>query len=441
MYNNDYNRENEKEEESLIKDMAKKAISKKIQTVLPSKYIFIFIGVGAFFVLLFLITIISSISILFFFNDGSGSGGRTGSNLSYIGINSEDNYWWPIGGAEVEILDEEEYATGNPTAVTITSEYGSRTYIDEKGNERSDYHYGIDIGSSGGVDYVIAVVKGIVYAVGTGCPDNEGSDSKCNDGMGNYVTIKHYNGNYTRYAHLSPGSITVNVGDNVNQGQIIGKMGNSGSSTGKHLDFKIFIGDFTTAENPLNYISADNPRPVTVSSGSSTIIGEDSLLLAMLHSWEGTGPTDGDYYVVYDDGTGVLTVGHGVTLKWNKSRFEARNVDFSSLSKGSKIEKSIVDDIELELLEEKRNSVLELLSKNNIILKDYQVDALVSRMYNIGNVGGFPDKYNQYGNTQALYDNYMKDPVTAGGQVLSGLVRRRDAEWNLFHNGVYTFNS
>ena len=32
MYNDDYDRENEKEEESLIKDMAKKAISKKIKT-------------------------------------------------------------------------------------------------------------------------------------------------------------------------------------------------------------------------------------------------------------------------------------------------------------------------------------------------------------------------------------------------------------------------
>lgn len=435
MYNDDYDRENEKEEESLIKDMAKKAISKKIKTTSSFNFVILFVVIGIVLLLL-LITILSSLSIMFFFNDDDGYGNGGGSNLSFISINSEDNYWWPIGGAEVEILDGKEYATSNPTSIVVTSEFSNRIL-----NGNNEYHSGMDIGSSGReTDYIIAVSKGVVEYVNNSCDNNGNLNNFCGSGFGNYVKIKHSGGVYTIYAHLLPDSIKVSVGDVVNQGQILAEMGNSGRSTGKHLHFQVTVSN--VAENPRNYVFSDNPRPVTVSSSNSTTVGEQTtLLLAMLQSWEGTGPTEGDYYIVYDDGTGVLTVGHGVTLKWNEDRFLARNVDFSSLGKGSKIEKSIVDDIELEIVNEKKASVLNLLSSNNITLEDYQVDALVSRMYNIGNVGGFPEKYIEYGNTYALYDNYMKDPTTADGVVLSGLIRRRDAEWNLFHNGIYTFNS
>ena len=82
-----------------------------------------------------------------------------------------------------------------------------------------------------------------------------------------------------------------------------------------------------------------------------------------------------------------------------------------------------------------------MLINNSILLKDYQIDALVIRAYNVGNVDSFPEKYKTYGNTLALYDNYMSTPVIGGGQYLAGLDRRRQAEWNLFYNGIYTFNS
>lgn len=436
MYNDDYDRENEKEEQSLLKDMAKKGISKSIKTKPPFDYLILFVVICFIVAFLMLISVLSSLSMFFFFNDDEDNDVSRDSNLAYVGINSEDNYWWPIGGAEVETLDEKEYATGDPTATFVTSEFSNREL-----NGQKEFHSGIDIGGSGReTDYVIAASKGIVEYVNNSCLNNGSLENTCGGELGNYVKIKHSGGNYTIYAHLLPNSIRVSVGDVVNQGQIIGEMGNSGKSTGKHLHFQVVVSN--DAQNPRNYVSPENPRPVTISSGSNTTeTGENNLLLSMLQSWEGTGPTDGDYYIVYDDGTGVLTVGHGVTLKWNKDRFIARNVDYSSLEKNSKIAKSIVDDIELEIVNEKKLSVINLLSSNNITLEDYQVDALVIRMYNIGNVGGFPDKYREYGNTQALYDNYMKDPTTANNVVLSGLVRRRDAEWNLFHNGIYTFNS
>lgn len=42
--------------------------------------------------------------------------------------------------------------------------------------------------------------------------------------------------------------------------------------------------------------------------------------------------------------------------------------------------------------------------------------------------------------TQDLYTNYMSKPITSKGKVLKGLIRRRDAEWDLFYKGIYTLN-
>ena len=56
-------------------------------------------------------------------------------------------------------------------------------------------------------------------------------------------------------------------------------------------------------------------------------------------------------------------------------------------------------------------------------------------MYNVGNIKGFVDAYKKYGNTDALYDNYLCKPTTSNGKQAAGLVKRRKAEWDLFCNG------
>lgn len=64
-----------------------------------------------------------------------------------------------------------------------------------------------------------------------------------NGGYGNYVLLKHNIGGkevFTRYAHLS--NFDVKAGDIVKQGQILGKTGNSGNTTGSgHVDVEAFI--------------------------------------------------------------------------------------------------------------------------------------------------------------------------------------------------------
>lgn len=58
-------------------------------------------------------------------------------------------------------------------------------------------------------------------------------------GYGNYVVIQHANGIRTGYAHLS--FIGVKVGQQINTGDFVGKIGNTGKSTGSHLHFEVII--------------------------------------------------------------------------------------------------------------------------------------------------------------------------------------------------------
>jgi hypothetical protein len=59
---------------------------------------------------------------------------------------------------------------------------------------------------------------------------------------GNYVVIRHTNGEHSFYAHLARGSVRVRAGERVTRGQPIAKVGNSGLSTEPHLHFHVVDG-------------------------------------------------------------------------------------------------------------------------------------------------------------------------------------------------------
>jgi hypothetical protein len=71
------------------------------------------------------------------------------------------------------------------------------------------------------------------------------------------------------YGHMKKGSITVSDGEEVKIGQVIGKIGSSGSSTGTHLHFQLNLDGAPV--DPLEYIDKDNPRPKT----AGFVEGED----------------------------------------------------------------------------------------------------------------------------------------------------------------------
>jgi peptidase M23-like protein len=72
---------------------------------------------------------------------------------------------------------------------------------------------------------------------------------------GNYVALDLGGGRYAFYEHLKPGSITVNRGDRVRSGQVIGLLGNSGgSSSGPHLHFHVADASNELAAEGLPYV-------------------------------------------------------------------------------------------------------------------------------------------------------------------------------------------
>ena len=56
---------------------------------------------------------------------------------------------------------------------------------------------------------------------------------------GNMIVLDLGNRQFAYYGHLKPGSIQVKEGDHVRRGQVIGRIGNTGSSFGPHLHFEI----------------------------------------------------------------------------------------------------------------------------------------------------------------------------------------------------------
>lgn len=89
-------------------------------------------------------------------------------------------------------------------------------------------HPGIDVGAPKGTP-IYAADAGYVYFAAW---DQERLS------YGNMILINHGNGFITRYGHLS--AFNVQVGDSVKKGQLIGRVGSTGNSTGPHLHFEIY---------------------------------------------------------------------------------------------------------------------------------------------------------------------------------------------------------
>ncbi len=103
----------------------------------------------------------------------------------------------------------------------ITSPYGWRIHPI---THRREFHTGIDIGAPLGSPVFAAEPGKIIFA-------------GVNGGYGNEIMIKHSNGYETLYGHLS--QIDVYVGQYVEKGDFIGRVGSTGFSTGPHLHFEI----------------------------------------------------------------------------------------------------------------------------------------------------------------------------------------------------------
>lgn len=70
-------------------------------------------------------------------------------------------------------------------------------------------------------------------------PGQDPPDASVATAAGNHVIVDIGQGRFILYAHLIPGSITVAKGDYTQPGQLLGRLGNSGNSSGPHLHFQV----------------------------------------------------------------------------------------------------------------------------------------------------------------------------------------------------------
>lgn len=120
---------------------------------------------------------------------------------------------------------------------TMSSGYGWRV---DPIYGASKFHEGLDFAASKGTD---------VFATGDGIVKVAGREA----GYGNCVDIDHGYNYLTRYAHLS--EIMVRPGEEIKRGQLIGKVGSTGKSTGPHLHYEVRYKDIP--QNPVNFYFMD----------------------------------------------------------------------------------------------------------------------------------------------------------------------------------------
>lgn len=129
-----------------------------------------------------------------------------------------------------------------PVKGILTSGFGSRS--DPVTHGRGD-HQGVDIAAAPGQP-VRASADGIVMRAGT------------LGGMGKAIYVAHGYGVTTRYGHLS--KIEVRPGQRVKRGDVIGRVGNTGRSTGYHLHYE--VRQDGEPVNPLVYILDNGGGPL-----------------------------------------------------------------------------------------------------------------------------------------------------------------------------------
>ncbi len=82
-------------------------------------------------------------------------------------------------------------------------------------------------------------VVGVLNDVKDEIPGKSPIELPLNEIAGNHVIVKLGDGLYVEYDHLVPGSAAVAIGDIVQKGQVLGRLGNSGNSDAPHLHFQI----------------------------------------------------------------------------------------------------------------------------------------------------------------------------------------------------------
>jgi Peptidase family M23 len=154
---------------------------------------------------------------------------------------------WLVGqGGHSELVNYHYVTSTQRDALDILQVQGGRTHRPGSTDLTSYYIYGKQI---------VAPAAGTVTFVQDGRPDQAIGSTDRHYQSGNNIVVDIGGGHFLMMAHLSPGSIRIKVGDHVNLGQPIAKVGNSGNTTEPHLHIQAQtigtgIGDVATMDAP-----------------------------------------------------------------------------------------------------------------------------------------------------------------------------------------------
>jgi murein DD-endopeptidase MepM/ murein hydrolase activator NlpD len=153
----------------------------------------------------------------------------------------------PAGAVSAQTVVAKAAASKAAAWVKPVKKYTKSASFHQSGAMWQSTHSGQDFAVPSGTDVMAAHGGTVVKAGGNGAGDGPA--------YGNAIVIKHANGTYSQYAHLS--RIDVKVGQIVKTGQHIARSGNTGNSSGPHLHFEIrTTPNYGSAVDPVTFLRA-----------------------------------------------------------------------------------------------------------------------------------------------------------------------------------------
>jgi hypothetical protein len=166
-------------------------------------------------------------------------------------------------------VDGRRIETPETFAIDFARVRGDRVYDGDGSSNDQYYNYGAE---------VLAVADATVVFIQDGKEDQEPGTAMvpkdATDYGGNQVMLQLDDDLYAWYAHLQPGSITVKAGDEVETGEVLAKLGNTGPSLGPHLHFGLLDQPSSTTGRGIPFVFEEYTHTGTI---DMTTVSGDTL--------------------------------------------------------------------------------------------------------------------------------------------------------------------
>ncbi|MFC7887215.1 M23 family metallopeptidase [Streptomyces sp. NPDC057376] len=159
--------------------------------------------------------------------------------------------------AQAEAAKAEKAAAKTATAKKSATKKKAASWVDPVKNYKLTASFaqngGMWASKHSGQDFAVPIGTNVVATHGGTVVKAGGNGAGDGPAYGNAIVIKHGNGTYSQYAHLS--KINVKAGQIVKTGQSIAKSGNTGNSSGPHLHFEIrTTPNYGSAVDPVSFL-------------------------------------------------------------------------------------------------------------------------------------------------------------------------------------------